>query len=263
MPKDRSLTPVYPNEGVTAAYQKRLLKLVDEMARSLIYFVSAAYKANEPAAMAEDADPADALRKAMEKLSKRWERRFDDAADALAEHFAKDVSGRSDAALKASLRKAGLTVKFKITAAQRDILKATVQQNVALIKSIPEQYLTQVQGAVMRAVQVGGDLGTLSKELQHQHGVTRRRAAFIARDQNNKSTAALKRNRQMEVGIEEEIWRHSGGGKHPRPTHVKAGKDRVRYKVSEGWLDPATGRRIWPGSEVGCRCVGRPVIPGL
>ena len=32
--------------------------------------------------------------------------------------------------------------------------------------------------------------------------------------------AAMNRARQDELGIEKARWRHSGGGKHPRPTHV-------------------------------------------
>lgn len=261
--KDIVLAPIHPNAGVEAAYKKRLLRLVNEMARSVQYFVKAAYRANEPV-LAEDAtDPADALRSAMEKLADRWRARFDDGSEALAEYFAKSSGERTDAALKAALKKAGFTIAFKPTPAQRDVMAATVQANVSLIKSIPDQFMTAVEGSVFRAVQTGGDLGMLTKELQKHAGVTRRRAAFIALDQNNKANAAMKRARQSELGIDEEEWRHSGGGKHPRSTHVRAGRERTRYRVSEGWLDPATGRRIWPGTEPGCRCVGRSVIPGL
>lgn len=257
------LQPIHPNAGTEAEYQKRLLRLVNEMAKSVVYWLKASYRANEPAVMAADADPADELRKAMSGLSRRWQKRFDDAADDMAKYFAQSVADRTDATFKAALRKAGFTIKFKMTAAQRDILKATVQQNVALIKSIPAQYLTQVEGSVMRAVQVGGDLGKLTAELQEHHGVTRRRAVNIARSQNSMATAALKRNRQLELGLDEEQWRHSGGGHHPRSSHVKAGKDRVVYNVRDGWYDPQAKVRCWPGSLIGCRCVGRPVIKGL
>lgn len=262
MPKPKLLAPVYPNAGVEAAYRKRLQRLVAEMNASLQWFIKAAYKRNEPLILAEDEDPTDALRKAMKLLADRWRRRFDDSAEDFAAYFAKSAADRTDASLKAALKKAGFTIgRFKATPAQRDIMKATVASNTALIKSIPERYLQSVEGSVFRAIQSGGDLGALSKELQHAYGVTKRRAAFIALDQSNKATAALKRARQTELGIDEEEWRHSGAGKHPRPSHVKAGRDRVRFKVSEGWLDPATGRRTWPGCEPGCRCVGRSIMP--
>jgi uncharacterized protein with gpF-like domain len=72
----------------------------------------------------------------------------------------------------------------------------------------------------MRSVQSGRDLVQLTKDMQEQFGVTHRRAAFIARDQNNNATAAMTRARQDELRLNEAIWVHSGAGKHPRPTHV-------------------------------------------
>lgn len=263
MPKPTTLAPVHPNAGVEVRYRKRLLRLVDEMARSVLYWTKAAYRANEPRVLADDADPADVLRRTLADLANQWQDRFDEAAKDMADYFAKSAHERSDGALKAALRKAGFTVEFRPTAAQRDILKATVQANVSLIKSIPEQYLAQVQGSVMRAVQVGGDLGALVEELQKHHGVTRRRASFIARDQNAKANAAMTRNRQTEVGITEAIWVHSGGGKHPRASHLKAGRDRIRFDLREGWYDPDAEMHVLPGELPNCRCVARPIIPGL
>jgi SPP1 gp7 family putative phage head morphogenesis protein len=140
-------------------------------------------------------------------------------------------------------------------------MRATVNANVALIKSIPQQYLHQVEGMVMRSVQEGRNLGDLSKDLQKQFGVTKRRAALIARDQNNKATAALSRVRQLDLGIEQAIWMHSGAGKHPRPTHVR--NNGKKYNIAKGWFDPAVKRFIHPGTEIDCRCVSRPVIPGF
>ena len=69
--------------------------------------------------------------------------------------------------------------------------------------------------------------------------------------------------RQAELGITEAIWVHSGAGKHPRPTHVKAGRDQVRYDITKGWYDPDAKQWIWPGTLVNCRCVSKPVIKGF
>jgi uncharacterized protein with gpF-like domain len=256
------LRPVHPNAGIEAYYRRRLTALVDEMAASVAYWLTASYRANEPE-IAQDGLASNELRDAIRKLVKRWQDRFNEGSDRLAEYFSQSVSKRSDAALKKILKDAGFSVEFKMTRAQRDVLNATVNENVALIKSIPAQYLTQVEGIVMRGVSTGRDLAQITKDLQEQHGVTRRRAAFIARDQSNKATASLSRARMVEIGVEEAIWVHSGGGKHPRPSHLKAGRDRVRYDVKEGWLDPAVGKHILPGELINCRCIGRAVIKGF
>lgn len=111
----------------------------------------------------------------------------------------------------------------------------------------------------MRSVTTGRDLAQLTTDLQKEFGITQRRAAFIARDQNNKATASMNRARQDELGIAEAIWVHSGGGKHPRPHHVAAnGK---RYNVKEGML--IDGEYIFPGEKPNCRCISKSVIPGF
>lgn len=260
---DKVLPPIRPNVGLEMLYRRRLLALVDEMNNSFVYWITAAYRANEPAVLAQDEAPAEALRKAIASLARRWRHRFDQASLDLADYFATAVSKRSDARLKQILKKGGFSVKFTMTPAQRDIIQATVNANVSLICSIPERYLTDVEGMVMRSVQTGRDLGTLAKELRQAYGITRRRAALIAGDQNNKATSAMLHARQAEIGIEKAVWMHSSAGKQPRPTHLKAGRDKVVYDVREGWFDPHEGKYILPGELINCRCTSRPVIPGF
>lgn len=257
---DKVLRPTRPNAGVEAMFRRRLLEEIEAMGLSIRYWLEAAYKAYPPR-MAMDATPANELRDALAKLSRQWLYRFDELSNWLADHFAQDVADRSDHALNAALRRAGFTVKFKMTPAMRDILRATVHENVNLIRSIPAQHLTQVEGMVMRSVQTGRDLSSLSRDLQERLGVSKRRAALIARDQNNKATSAFTRARQVELGVQEAIWQHSHAGKKPRPTHVRM--DGKKYDVTEGMYDSAEGRNVFPGELINCRCTSRSVIPGF
>ncbi len=257
------LPPAHPNAGITAAYMKALRRLVREMAASYKYWLEASYRANQPAILAMDALPARELEKQLNELGDRWQKRIDETAPRLAKWFATKVEKRSSAALHQILRDGGWTVKFKMTQPMRDVLHATVAENVSLIKSIPAQYHQQVEGMVMRSVSAGRDLYQLTRDLQSRFKVTDRRAALIARDQNNKATAVFTRVRQQEAGIEWAIWQHSHGGREPRPTHLaNSGK---RYKVAEGWYDPdpRVRRRIWPGELINCRCVPRAVVEGF
>ena len=258
MRKPQTIPAVQPNAGLRVAYQRKLEALIDRMAASVLREVSAAYRANAPE-IAADASPAAELRAALRRMGRRWQKEFDKLAPELADHFAKTTVERSDKALAAMLRKRGFTVRFKMTAAQNDVVQATVGENVSLIRSIPQRYMTGVEGAVMRSVTTGRDLGTLAKELREQHGVTTRRAAGIARDQNNKATATFTRVRQKELGITKAVWIHSGAGKHPRPEHVAFnGKT---YDVEKGAF--LEGKWTWPGVEINCRCTSRSVIPGF
>lgn len=262
MPRAKTIAPVRPSIAIEIAYRKRLDALLDEMHRSLVYWICARWRENPPE-MAQDDSPAVNLRNAFRRLARRWQSRFNDLASDLAKYFATQTAQRSTAALQSMLKRGGMSVRFQMSRSVNDVVQASVAENVGLIKSIAAQHLTAVEGHVMRSVQVGRDLATLTETLHDQFGVTKRRAAFLARDQNNKMTAIVTRARQMEIGLNTAQWLHSGGGKHPRPTHVKAGRDRVQYMVSEGWWDPALQKYIWPGTEINCRCVSRSVVPGF
>jgi uncharacterized protein with gpF-like domain len=265
LPRQKTIAPVRPSAAIEVAYRRRLDALIEEMHRSLVYWISARYRANEPhmLRLAQDDSPAANLREAFLRLSRRWNRRFADLSEDLARYFAQTTAQRSTAALQSMLRRGGMSVRFRMSRPVQDIVTASVSENVGLIRSIAQQHLAAVEGAVMRSVQTGRDLGALAEELEHTYGVTRRRAALIARDQNNKATANIVRARQIELGVQEAVWVHSGGGKVPRPTHVKAGRDRVRFDPKVGWFDPAERKHILPGELINCRCVSRSVVPGF
>jgi uncharacterized protein with gpF-like domain len=228
------------------------------MNRSVIYWLRSAYRKNKPA-MAQDASATTELRRAMRKLGRRWQARFDTLSVNLADYFATAVADRVDGALAKMLRDGGMTVRFRASGAQREAYQALKAENVTLIRSIAAQYLTQVEGLVMRSVMEGRDLGTLTRELEDRYGITRRRAALIARHQNNIGTATLLRARHVELGVTKARWLHSAGGKVPRPEHVAfSGKT---YDIRKGAF--LEGKWTWPGVEINCRCTSVPIIPGF
>jgi SPP1 gp7 family putative phage head morphogenesis protein len=257
-PKPVSIGPVRPNAGVQARYQKQLDDLIERMARAVKRTVLAVYR-RKPPEMARDESPASALRDAMARLSADWLARFEEFGQTHGKSFAKAAIAGGDRSFRDALARAGFTVDFHMTRAANDIMRATISEQVNLIRSIPAEYLTQVEGMVMRSVQLGRDMGSLSQELQQQLGVTKRRAAIIARDQNNKATASITKARQLQLGITEAKWLHSAGGRKPRPEHVAfSGKT---YDIAKGAF--LEGKWVWPGTEINCRCVSISIIPGL
>lgn len=264
-PKSKALGAVKPNAGLSAKYEKSLDALVDAMSRSVEYWLRAAYNAKPPATMAQDAkydgSPAAVMKRTMKRLAKTWQKQFDEAAPALADYFSKAFADRTDAQLSAILRKGGLSVKFKMTAGMRDVINANITANVELITNISEQYLSDVTGAVMRSVAAGRDIGNLMVDLEKRLGITKRRARLIAHHQNNLATGQMQKQRYKELGIKEVVWCHSAGGKEPRPSHVKAGQDKLRYDPEKGaYID---GEYIFPGELINCRCFCKPVIAGF
>lgn len=258
----RLLPDVRPNAGIEAWYRRALDKAVSEMHDSLVYWLSAQYTA---AGLAQDAadggssNPALIMRGSLRALSKRWQAVFDKLADTWSKRLADKVLRQSDGTLGPAVKAEGFAVKFTMTDPMREAYQAVIGENVALIKSIASQHLTEVEGMVMRSVARGRDLGTLTKELKARYGITKRRAALIAKTQNNQATAVMTAARQKDLGITEGIWRHSHAGKMPRPSHLKANGE--RFEIAKGmYLD---GKWTLPGTEINCRCTWSPVIPGF
>ena len=259
MTKPKTVRAVHANQGVEAAYRKALQRLTAEMHGSIEYWLKAAYRKEPPrvAALAQDASPAKYMQRVLAGLAKRWQKRFDDGAEKIADAYLRAMFDTSDKSFKAALKDAGWSVDFAMTPAVKDAFDASLFENVGLIKSIPQQYLQQVEGVVMRSYGAGRDLETMVKDLKALYPKASHRAELIARDQSNKANAVVNRARQMELGLTDAIWMHSHAGKVPRPDHVAA--NGRRYKIAEGCK--ISGQYIQPGTEINCRCTSRVVLP--
>lgn len=184
-------------------------------------------------------------------LENRWQTVFDNLASDLAPKFARQVERTITAQIRRTLEAGNIpTFPFVMTLEMQNILDLTIEENVNLIKSIPQKYFTQVKSIVYEGIARGGDLHYMTNELVKQTGITQRRAALIARDQNNKATTQMATARYKSVGIEEGVWSHSGGGSKPRPKHIAAnGK---RFKLSKGLPIGDKGQNVLPGQEINC-----------
>lgn len=263
--KSKILSAVRPNLGVRFRYQRQMLSLIDEMNDSILYWLEAQYKKTPPAlAMDAKPTPSKAMQKRFKEIAKQWRKRFDAAAPKIAEAYLKGSFKSTDSAMRKALEDAGLSVKFKMSAAMRDAFNASLDENVGLIKSIPERYLSQVEGIVSRNYATGRDLATMVGELKALYPRAQNRAILIARDQSNKANSVVENARRLQIGITEAVWLHSGGGKHPRPNHVKASG--TTYDIRKGCPiknEKGVVEYIMPGQKINCRCVSRSVIPGL
>ena len=259
-PKARGeMRPARPSATARISYQRAMERLIDEMHRSTLYWLTATYRKRE-GEIAVDASPARALADELRKRATQWRKMFADKAHDLAEYFIGKVDRHAMNAVRQSVVAAtGLSVTVKDTLLTNTVMQATVQENVSLIKSIQSEYASEVEGLVMRSVAAGRDLKTLTDELEERYDITRRRAKLIANDQNNKATAQMARARQLSMGVTKARWMHTGGGKTPRQSHVHA-NGKV-FDLAKGlYID---GKWTFPGEEINCGCVTAPIIPGV
>ena len=253
------LRAIKPNAGIRAKYRKRMVSLLDEMQRSVVWWLRAEYRKQETR-IAQDASPASDLQDRLKRLFRYWTKRWRESAEIFAREFVGSTRRRTEAGMRQALKDAGFTVKMKAsTRAMNDVERALLLENYNIIKSIPQQYITEVTGLVMRSASMGRDVEFLADELHKRYEITRRRAEFIARDQSNKATEALKRVQDKELGITEGIWVHVPGKKTSRHTHqLMNGK---RFVIAEGLYDSDVKRKVLCGELPGCQCTYRAAIP--
>ena len=288
---------VRASAAVKQKYFKRLMSIIDEMNNSVNWWLGARYKENEkeivandikswskaervsaerhfeargskglgtatecPTSLAFDSAAGD-IEKELKDLMKRWSKRFDEAAKDIAKDFVKSAVNHSTNNLKELLKKAGWTTNLKLSRKAQDKLKALVLENINLIKSIEKEYFTQLTTITMESITRGRDLKYLKDEIKKRYGVVERRAALIARDQNNKATSIIIHTEYEELGITEAIWKHNPGSKEPRHEHVAA-NNKV-YDIKKGMFFESAGRHVFPGEEINCGCTSEPIIPEI
>ncbi|OIX43823.1 phage head morphogenesis protein [Yersinia ruckeri] len=217
----------------------------------------------EDSKLAMDANPVQLVKRALDALARKWVDRFINKALPVSDVLFKKTENAVDRGLLAAARKEAITINMQWTPAMTEKVDAIIAENVSLIRSIPEKYFTEVEGMVYRAVSRGGDRKGLADEIEanfgKRHGITRRRAEFIARDQVRKATSALSSARQQAAGITKGIWLHSGGGSEPRKKHVHAnGRE---FDLDKGLPIGDKGQYVLPGEEPNCGCTWKPVLP--
>lgn len=262
--------------GVASRYAAQMVSLANAMTDDTGKQVAALFRHDDVAdyfakfhaaqdgalVWAADISPASQSRILTNQLREKWEQIFGSKAKPLAETMVGQANFASASAVHSSLKEmsAGLSLNTStITPQMTEVLKGTIAQNVSLIKSIPQEYFTKVQGEVLRSITDGKGLEDLVPWFKDQAGVTERRAKNIAIDQTHKAYNGLNRGRMVAAGIKSFQWVHSGGGLHPRLLHL----DQLNGKIFRFDALPVIdddGERGIPGQAVNCRCTMVPVV---
>lgn len=299
----RVIRAVHPNEGVTAWFQTQLDAVLDEATRDAVLILTRAWSEAPPTvgiAMDElgapqsegmldyltgltahyrpvgntivfdgyhlTMDAPSSTKKidaALKHWSKKWLGRFDKLSVKLSNKFAARAFSTTDVAMRAALKDAGFTVAFKPTRKSLESYRLVVSENIGLIRNLQSSLYNKIQQDTWASVRAGSDMATLATRLHQSHGIEKKRAALIARDQNAKAKAVLETTRRQELGISKAIWQHSSAGKEPRPLHLKWGREGAIFELDKGMYDDDEGEWVFPGQLINCRCSSRAIIPGI
>ena len=256
-------TPLQHNAAVSARYAGAMSALTAQMTAQVKREILRLFKTDAAAAhFGQDATIASQSRILMAELGTRFSALFAKRARPLAEGMVKSANKASSPALHSSLQalSGGMSLKTSVmNSPLQEIYKASVAENVSLIKSIASEYLQKVEGAVMRSITTGNGLQDLVPALEQYEGQTHRRAKNIALDQTRKAYNSINRGRMEALGVKKFMWHHSGGGAHPREDHVEMDGEIYRFDDLPV-IDQRTGERGIPGQAPNCRCTMSPVM---
>jgi hypothetical protein len=79
-------------------------------------------------------------------------------------------------------------------------VKANLRKNIELLEDLGKKHVPQIHKVALRSVLAGRDLRMLSTALIEIAGMSRDRAAEIARSLHNKATEQINRERQSSLG---------------------------------------------------------------
>lgn len=255
---------INPNYSVAARYNDKLDSLIRRMTEEVERSIHRLYKGDAAQEFfAQDASIASQARIMANALKNKYEKLFSDNAQWIAESFTNQSDEASSKAVHMSAVKlsGGLSLSTAVltTPVMKNILKATITENVLLIKSIPEKYLNNVMGAVQRSITTGNDLADLVPYLAKNKEVTYARAKMIAHDQTRKAMNGLSKGRMEQIGVKKYEWLHTGGSNAPREDHIKMSGNIYSFD-DPPVIDSKTGERGIPGQAINCRCRMLPVI---
>lgn len=250
--------PIYVSRKLELDYTRALLAIVDDMHTETVKALMPLIKqpsVGDSKRIVNDGLFSD-FKSAFSKTANTVKAKVLGIAETLAKTVVSKQGQQSDSQLSDMiLRQTGIDFSGLMSdEALGDAFDEAVSANIALINSLPQQYLDRIEFAVMASLQAGTLNATLADDLLKIEGITKNRAKLIARDQLGKINSRLSQLRQQSLGITHYYWSTSLD-------------ERVRNKHAgwEGdliaWDNPPPDGH--PGQAIQCRCTAIPDLDFL
>lgn len=206
--------------------------------------------------MRSDADDVgDIIDEISDRYFSKWTRReFGKVVRTVGQDTARFQAKNLNKQLGAALKDGGAVDVVGSEPWLNQAIEEFVRENVALIRSVPEVFFTDLEKHIMREVADGARFEQLADIIEERYGVAESRAELIARDQVSKFQGDLNRVRQRDLGIEKFVWRTSND-ERVRPEHAD------RNAEVYAWDKPPEGET--PGEPINCRCYAEPDLSEL
>lgn len=260
--RQRKLRAVRPSKQAEVYYRKQLDQLVSYM-QSIVVEELQRDTMND----ALFSKGVELLASQMDRILNRLEAMdINNFATSLARGFVNRMNRNSSDSFNSNLKNSIGVDMNKIVSPPEisDALNVAIAQNTALIKSIKDEYKEKVSKLIRDNVLSGERPSNIVTQVKDIGGVTKNRAAFIARDQTAKINSDLVQIRSETLGSDTYVWSGSMDERERQSHKVMEGKlckwsDPTVYSDDDGktWKKRSAigGEEVNVGKSYNCRCV--------
>lgn len=143
------------------------------------------------------------------------------------------------------------------------------QQKLNIVNWQPEQ-ITRLRQVIEQNVKAGYNIRELEDLIKQEWEVSANKAKFLARQETSLFVSRFRDERYQSAGVEEYIWMSSNDArcreenKYGGPAHGPGGPlHGKKFRFDDPPVSGTRGERENPGIPFGCRCIAKPVLPGI
>lgn len=153
-----------------------------------------------------------------------------------------------------------ITIPPKLTEERIGMLAAEWGQNLDLyIKKWMEENILKLRQEIQANAFAGRRAEDMEKYIQHNYGVSRRKAKFLARQETSLLMSKFNESRYRDIGSVSYQW-WTADDERVRHDHAVLNGS-IQLWVSPPITNRSTGARNHPGEDFGCRCIPLAIIP--
>ena len=240
-------------ESIGISYNAMLQRLVRSIRSEINERLVPVLKVQQPN-YAADNDYHSEISSVLNHIRSRFEsEEFERFADIEARKFASLIEQRADRAFSVDI--------FIDNENLQAVLNSAIQENVKLIKSIPDRYLSSVETIINTNTRAGLRASAIQSLIVDQFGKSSKQAKLIAVDQTLKTYGSIAQNRIRGAGYEYFKWVTSKD-ERVRDEHRSIASADVGYGPGVYRFDDPpkeNGEPVLPSVPIRCRCIARPV----
>lgn len=146
----------------------------------------------------------------------------------------------------------------------QEIYKNYVDNLDFWIKSFSEQETIKMRETILQMVLDGKTTPTIADYIQKRYGICKRKALFLARNENAIATTSYLKSKYKAEGFKYFRW-HDSHDERVRPHHRELGKkENNKFGINgsnifeldnQPIINEKTGQRGLPGEDYNCRCI--------